>query len=36
MFFPTLAASICPIVNCASKLRLMVVFGGENTNLQFL
>lgn len=30
------SAIICLVVNCASKLHLMVAFGGENTNLQFL
>lgn len=29
-------AVICLVVNCVSKLHLMVAFGGENTNLQFL
>ena len=29
------SAIFCLVVNCASKLHLMVAFGGENTNLQF-
>ena len=34
-FSPTLGHNM-PGFNYASKLHLMVVFGGENTNLQFL